>query len=72
MLGHKRISINEDFFELGGHSLTAAFTISRIRKTFGTDIKVKELFEQPTIKQLSRLIQKRDKQNYPVIGQARE
>ncbi|MCJ2176933.1 hypothetical protein MT302_19595, partial [Bacillus amyloliquefaciens] len=26
MLGHKRISINEDFFELGGHSLTAAFT----------------------------------------------
>ncbi|MBW8602577.1 amino acid adenylation domain-containing protein [Bacillus velezensis] len=72
MLGHKRISINEDFFELGGHSLTAAFTISRIRKTFGTDIKVKELFEQPTIKQLSRLIQKRDKQNYPVISKARK
>ncbi|WP_260867459.1 condensation domain-containing protein, partial [Bacillus velezensis] len=46
--------------------------ISRIRKTFGTDIKVKELFEQPTIKQLSRLIQKRDKQNYPVISKARK
>ncbi|MER1246256.1 hypothetical protein, partial [Bacillus sp. B8(2022)] len=37
-----------------------------------TDIKVKELFEQPTIKQLSRLIQKRDKQNYPVISKARK
>ncbi|WP_231104047.1 condensation domain-containing protein, partial [Bacillus amyloliquefaciens] len=33
---------------------------------------MKELFEQPTIKQLSRLIQKRDKQNYPVISKARK
>ncbi|WP_406617652.1 amino acid adenylation domain-containing protein [Bacillus velezensis] len=72
VLGRERVGIDENFFEIGGHSLKASMLISRIRKTFGTDIKVKELFEQPTIKQLSRLIQKRDKQNYPVISKARK
>ncbi|MEC2157471.1 amino acid adenylation domain-containing protein, partial [Bacillus velezensis] len=72
VLGRERVGIDENFFETGGHSLKASMLISRIRKTFGTDIKVKELFEQPTIKQLSRLIQKRDKQNYPVISKARK
>ncbi|MFP3787301.1 phosphopantetheine-binding protein, partial [Burkholderia sp. SIMBA_024] len=46
VLGRERVGIDENFFEIGGHSLKASMLISRIRKTFGTDIKVKELFEQ--------------------------
>ncbi|MCU4825566.1 amino acid adenylation domain-containing protein, partial [Bacillus cereus] len=64
LLGRERIGINNDFFDLGGHSLKAAFTISHIRKELGVEVRIKELLENSTIKQLSELIQKKDKKHY--------
>ncbi len=60
-LGRERIGTNDDFFDLGGHSLKVSMVISRIRKGLGVEVRIKEVFENSTIKQLSELIQKKDK-----------
>jgi amino acid adenylation domain-containing protein len=56
ILGQERISINENFFELGGHSLLATQVISRIREVFDIEIKLRSLFEEPTVEGLARHI----------------
>lgn len=48
--------IHSNFFESGGHSLLAARLASSIRKHFGQDIRVKDIFEYPTISSLSSKI----------------
>ncbi|MCU4825161.1 amino acid adenylation domain-containing protein, partial [Bacillus cereus] len=70
VLERERIGINDDFFDLGGHSLKASMVISRIRKRFGVEVRIKEVFENSTIKQLSELIQKKDKKHYTIINKA--
>ena len=39
----------DNFFELGGHSILATFLVAKISETFQTDIKVQDVFENPTI-----------------------
>jgi amino acid adenylation domain-containing protein len=45
----ENIGINDDFFDLGGHSLLGIKVMSRIRDSFGVDLPVLSLFENPTI-----------------------
>ncbi|MGB3204150.1 MAG: amino acid adenylation domain-containing protein [Crinalium sp.] len=52
----EQIGIYNNFFELGGHSLIATQVISRIRQAFEIDLPLHQLFELPTIAQLSPLI----------------
>ena len=47
------IGIQDNFFHLGGHSLLATQVLSRIRETFSCELTLKQLFEYPTIAQLS-------------------
>jgi len=56
VLGIQQVSINDNFFELGGHSLIATSVISRIREAFSIEMKVRHLFEAPTIASLSKII----------------
>src|SRR5260370_560378 len=49
LFGIEGIGILDDFFELGGHSLLAIQLIARLRDTFGVDLPVKELFDDPTV-----------------------
>jgi amino acid adenylation domain-containing protein len=43
------VGIEDDFFEMGGHSLLAAQLAARMRTRLGTDVSVRDVFEEPTI-----------------------
>jgi amino acid adenylation domain-containing protein len=57
VLGVKRVGSDENFFELGGHSLLATQVASRVRKVFGIEIELRQLFERPTVAGLARHIE---------------
>jgi amino acid adenylation domain-containing protein len=48
--------IRDNFFELGGHSLLATQLISRVQKFFHVSLPLRQLFEQPTIENMSQYI----------------
>lgn len=51
-----KISIDDNFFNLGGDSLLCIKLISRIYNQFNTKITMKQLFNNPSIKTLSAII----------------
>ncbi|MCE3296530.1 MAG: non-ribosomal peptide synthetase, partial [Crocinitomicaceae bacterium] len=51
------LGIDDNFFELGGHSLKASAVISRVNKISGKKLKLRDLFESPTIRELARVIE---------------
>lgn len=57
VLDVRRVSVQDDFFALGGHSLKATVIVSRIHGELGADVKVKDIFQYPTVAQLAGHIQ---------------
>lgn len=49
----KTINYDQTFFELGGHSLMAAQLINKINKKFNSNLKLRDLFQHPTINELA-------------------
>jgi amino acid adenylation domain-containing protein len=58
ILGIEQVGIHDNFFELGGHSLLATQVISQVRKAFGLEIPLRNLFASPTIAELAKHIDK--------------
>ncbi|MFF2409359.1 amino acid adenylation domain-containing protein, partial [Streptomyces sp. NPDC058092] len=69
VLGHSPIGVLDDFFTLGGHSLLAVKVVARIQQTFGLEMPVRVLFEQPTLSQVAAELDGllREQQPYPTI-----
>jgi amino acid adenylation domain-containing protein len=49
VLGVERIAAADDFFDRGGHSLLITQLASRIRRTFGVEVPLAELFAAPRL-----------------------
>ncbi|MBC6367517.1 non-ribosomal peptide synthetase [Algoriphagus sp. AK58] len=69
-LNSEEIGINDDFFSLGGNSLRCVQLVGRIGQTFQLKVSVKDIFMNPTLESLSRLIDSREKVAVPGIGKA--
>ncbi|ASQ45544.1 type I polyketide synthase [Legionella clemsonensis] len=59
-LGIESIGIHDNFFDLGGHSLKALKLIEKINHTFHRSLAVTQLYQTPTIAQLSEIISGQD------------
>jgi amino acid adenylation domain-containing protein len=57
VLGVELVRLQADFFELGGHSLLATQIISRVRATFGIEVALRQLFEQPQLAEFAAVIE---------------
>ncbi len=55
-LGVSRVGINDNFFELGGHSLLATRLLSRLHESIGAHVRMRSLFESPTVAALAIVI----------------
>jgi amino acid adenylation domain-containing protein len=54
-----KVGSSDNFFLLGGHSLLGTQVISRIRETFGIELPLRALFDNPTVSDLSSEIERR-------------
>lgn len=58
LLGVSRVGSDDNFFTLGGHSLMGAQLIAKVRETFGVDLPLRTLFEEPTPRGMAGEIEK--------------
>jgi len=56
ILGLDQVGRHDNFFELGGHSLLATQVVSRVRELLLVELWVRQLFETPTVAELSAAI----------------
>ena len=56
VLGVEKVGIHDNFFELGGHSLLVIRLIYEINRRLKISVSVPELFNNPTVEQMTRLI----------------
>jgi amino acid adenylation domain-containing protein len=57
VLGLDRVSTKANFFHVGGHSLAAARLMASIEQQFSKKLPLATLFQNPTIAQLSRVLE---------------
>ena len=56
VLEREPIGLDDDFFDVGGHSLLAIRVAARVRRDFGVDFPLRELFARRTIRRLALLL----------------
>jgi amino acid adenylation domain-containing protein len=58
LLRNERVGANDNFFLLGGHSLLGTQLITRINESFGVELTLLQLFDHPTVAEISQEIEK--------------
>jgi hypothetical protein len=66
LLKRERVGRHDNFFELGGHSLLVTQLASRIRKTFSTELLVREVFEYATLASQASAVERALRASTPV------
>lgn len=61
------IGVDRNFFDLGVHSLNSMTIISKIHKKFNVNITIRQLFNNPTIIELAKVIRKKVIDKYAPI-----
>ena len=56
----ERVGVHENFFDLGGHSLVAAQVHARLRRIFGGELRLRDLFDAVTVAKLAALLRARE------------
>lgn len=56
ILKRQQVGVEDNFFEIGGHSLLAMNVIARIRSAFETELPLRALFEDPTVRGVARAL----------------
>jgi amino acid adenylation domain-containing protein len=77
ILGVTQVGIHDNFFDLGGHSLLATQVISRVRKVFGVEVPLRDLFEGSSVAALAARIdeirgERHGLQSLPILPLPRE
>ena len=54
----QRVGVHDDFFHLGAHSLLGAQIVAHVRSVLGAELKLLDIFDAPTIAQLSLRIER--------------
>lgn len=70
VLADETLDVTSRFFERGGHSLKAMQAVARIRKQLGARLAVRDLFENPSARELAGLIESRGRGAYEAIPPA--
>jgi acyl carrier protein len=58
LLRVEQVSMDDNFFLLGGHSLLGTQLIARVSSVFGIEMSLRNVFESPTVAQLSAKIER--------------
>jgi amino acid adenylation domain-containing protein len=70
LLEHDAIGIEDNFFLAGGHSLLGMQLILRLREEFGAEVTLQQIFESPSVSDLTLLIEStRQEQRISVLRQ---
>ncbi|MEV4050072.1 amino acid adenylation domain-containing protein [Amycolatopsis sp. NPDC049688] len=56
ILGTGAVGVDDDFFVLGGNSLQAARIAARLRERFGCELRLRDVFVEPTVAGIARLL----------------
>lgn len=72
ILEKEKIGINDNFFQIGGHSIKAIKLLNILKKHFEKNVTIEDIFSNPTIRELSLLINQSDKKEYIGITKVKE
>ncbi|MEO1049776.1 MAG: amino acid adenylation domain-containing protein [Bacteroidota bacterium] len=70
VLERSGLGVTDNFFEIGGHSLKATRIVAQIYKQLGVKIRLRDVFQQQTIRALAQKMSAHNKQSFVNIPKA--